>query len=384
MPPSLPIVKLDRVVHRQKEIIRFTFAPDRGVSKLLRDGCKAQWSQTRQCWYVNCTADDKARALAVLNGHVFVDSSALDQKILRSQQNLNDIELPPETILQIDRFRKWLLTKRYSDATVLSYGNMVTFFCKYLVKRNCTEMSPMIVERFNYEFIVYPQKSISYQNQAINAIKQFFEYRGIRVEIGEIERPRHEKKLPVVLSLEEVNRIIKCAYNLRHKTLLCLIYSGGFRLSEAINLKLADIDSQRMLIHIKAAKGRKDRYTLLSQKALAILREYYRVYTPKVYLFEGSGGQRYSARAVQNVVKIAVTRAGIAKRITPHSLRHSFATHLLENGTDLRYIQNLLGHNSPKTTMIYTHVSEMAVQKIRNPFDTIGENLDSTHNDINF
>jgi site-specific recombinase XerD len=182
--------------------------------------------------------------------------------------------------------------------------------------------------------------------------------------------------------MEEVHRMISCAHSLRHKTLLSLIYSGGFRLGEALGLKLCDIDSQRMLIHIKGAKGRKDRYTLLSQKALAILREYYRVYTPKVYLFEGPNGECYSPRSVQNVVKNAVARAGINKRITPHSLRHSFATHLLENGTDLRYIQNLLGHNSPKTTMIYTHVSDMAVQKIRNPFDMMEtqQNFSSSHN----
>ncbi len=385
MPPSsLPLVTLDRAFHRQKEIIRFNFRTDRGVKALVQEGCHAQWSQTRQFWYVDYTPENKAFILEFLGRHVFVDASALEQTERRSHQNLHDIELPPQTVAHIERFRKWMLTKRYSDSTVLTYSSMVTFFCKYLIRRNCTELSPMIVARFNYEFIVYPQKSISYQNQAINAIKQYFEYRGIEVEIGEIERPKREKKLPTVLSLEEVNRIISSAYNLRHKALLCLIYSGGFRLSEAIHLKLCDIDSERMLIHIKAAKGRKDRYTLLSQKALLILREYCNVYTPKMYLFEGANGQPYSPRSVQSVVKIAVTRAGIAKRITPHSLRHSFATHLLENGTDLRYIQNLLGHNSPKTTMIYTHVSDMAVQKIRNPFDLMELNPIPRSNELNF
>jgi integrase/recombinase XerD len=371
MQTSLPTVVLDRAIHRQKEIITIQFEKNTGLLKMIQYELQASWSQTRNCWYVDYNKENELRIVAVLNNFVFVDTSKLRYKENKQRYNMDAIVLSEIEINRIARFKKWLETKRYSDSTVNTYSSLVIFFCKYLIKRNCTEMSPMIVSRFNYEFIVQPKKSISYQNQAINAIKQYFEYCGIEVEIGEIERPKMDKKLPVVLSMEEVHRIISCAHNLRHKTLLSLIYSGGFRLGEALHLKLCDIDSERMMIHIKGAKGRKDRYTLLSIKALAILREYYRVYTPKVYLFEGPNGGCYSPRSVQNVVRLAVARAGINKRITPHSLRHSFATHLLENGTDLRYIQNLLGHNSPKTTMIYTHVSDMAVQRIRNPFDMI-------------
>jgi len=369
MQTSLPTVILDRAVHRQKEILTIQFEKNRAIADIVQSVLHATWSQTRKFWYLNNSSENKIRILEILNPIAFVDTSKLKLKENKYRYNMDSITLSEITVVRIERFKKWLETKRYSDSTVNTYASLVTFFCKYLIKRNCTEMSPMIVSRFNYEFIVQPKKSISYQNQAINAIKQYFEYCGIEVEIGEIERPKQDKKLPVILSMEEIQRIISCAHNLRHKTLLSLIYSGGFRLSEALHLKLSDIDSQRMLIHIKSAKGRKDRYTLLSQKALAIMREYYHVYAPKVYLFEGPNGECYSPRSVQNVVKNAVARAGINKRITPHSLRHSFATHLLENGTDLRYIQNLLGHNSPKTTMIYTHVSDMAVQKIRNPFD---------------
>lgn len=368
MQTNLPIVLLDFHIHRDKKVISIFLDNDQGTYACVKNELKATWSQTAKFWYLDYSEANRSRAIKVLSQFA-LDTSKLDRKERTHRENMHEIVLPEYTIQQIARFKKWMQTKRYSDSTVVTYCSLVVFFCKYLVKRNCTELSPMIVSRFNYEFIVHPQKSISYQNQAINAIKQYFEYRGIELEIGEIERPKKEKKLPVILSMEEVQRIIACAYNIRHKTLLSLIYSGGFRLSEAINLKLSDIDSGRMLIHIKGAKGRKDRYTLLSQKALAILREYYRVYTPKVYLFEAANGKNYSARSVQAVVKNAVARSGIKKNITPHSLRHSFATHLLENGTDIRYIQNLLGHSSPKTTMIYTHVSEMAVQKIRNPFD---------------
>ena len=366
-------VRLDFDIHRNRPVISIRFDKDQGIYACVKNELCASWSQTLKFWYLDYSEANKKLALEKLSDFE-VDVSKLDRKAKVYRENMHNIVLHEHTLQHIARFRKWMETKRYSDSTVNTYASLIVFFCKYLVKRNCTELSPMIVSRFNYEFIVLPKKSISYQNQAINAIKQYFEYREIEVEMGEIERPKREKKLPVVLSMEEVQRIIDCAHNLRHKTLLSLIYSGGFRLSEALHLKLCDIDSQRMLIHIKGAKGRKDRYTLLSRKALAIMREYYQVYTPKVYLFEGVNGGCYSTRSVQNVVKNAVARAGINKRITPHSLRHSFATHLLENGTDLRYIQNLLGHNSPKTTMIYTHVSDIAVQKIRNPFDLMEQN----------
>ena len=365
----IPIVRLDKTIHNQKPVISICFEKSPAILYKVRRELRAYWSESKRFWHMSYSDANKKLILETLKSHARIDTSELDRKEQRSKENMEDVILYYGDEQQIERFRKWLQTKRYSASTVETYSGLVTFFYKYLRKRNCTELTPMIVSRFNYEFIVQPKKSISYQNQAINAIKQFFEYSGIEVEFGEIERPKREKKLPVILSMEEVRRLIDCAYNLRHKTLLSLIYSGGFRLSEALNLKICDIDSERMLIHIKSAKGKKDRYTLLSHKALLIMREYHRVYNPKVYLFEGPNGDRFSPRSVQNVVKVAANRAGIVKRITPHSLRHSFATHLLENGTDLRYIQNLLGHNSPKTTMIYTHVSEMAVQKIRNPFD---------------
>lgn len=383
MPLPLPSVILDFDLHRNKQIISIRFDKDWGVYACVKNEVGATWSQTAKYWYLDFSEANKTRAINLLSEFA-LDTSRLDRKAKVYRQNMHDVVLPDNMQEQMTRFRKWLQTKRYSDATVNTYGSLVVFFCKYLIKRNCTEMSPMIVPRFNYEFIVQPNKSIAYQNQAINAIKQYFEYCGIPLEVGDIERPKREKKLPVVLSMDEVRRIIDGTYNLRHKTLLCLIYSGGFRLGEALQLKLCDIDSDRMLIHIKSAKGRKDRYTLLSRKALAIMREYYRVYSPKVYLFEGPKGECYSPRSVQSVVKNAVARAGINKRVTPHSLRHSFATHLLENGTDLRYIQNLLGHNSPKTTMIYTHVSDMAVQKIRNPFDMMEQIQQNNRSKGNF
>ncbi|OYX22634.1 MAG: hypothetical protein B7Z06_11370 [Flavobacteriales bacterium 32-35-8] len=192
------------------------------------------------------------------------------------------------------------------------------------------------------------------------------------MDILQIDRPRRERNLPEVLSTSDVKAIFDNTHNLKHKTLLALLYSGVLRIGEAINLRISDIDSKRMLIHIKMAKGKKDRYTLLSPSFLELLREYYKVYKPKYFLFQGQTSEQYTNSSAQQVLKNALQLAGIkGRRITLHTLRHSFATHLLESGTDLRYIQSLLGHSSPKTTMIYTHVSDHRIQKIKNPFDSL-------------
>ena len=185
----------------------------------------------------------------------------------------------------------------------------------------------------------------------------------------DIERPIKEHKLPKVISKEEVLAIIENTNNIKHRCIVSLLYSAGLRRSELINLKITDIDGKRMLIKVEDAKGNKDRYTLLSSKLLEKLRNYYKKWKPKIYLFEGPEGMKYSARSIANIIKNAATKAGIKKNVTPHMLRHSFATHLLENGTDLRNIQVLLGHSSLKTTEIYTYVATSSFNKIKNLLD---------------
>lgn len=212
--------------------------------------------------------------------------------------------------------------------------------------------------------------SESYQNQSINAIKFYYEQvKNNPRKTYTLERPRKSHKLPIVLSEEEVKEIFSKAENLKHKCLLYLIYSGGLHISEAINLKKSDIDASRMLVTIRGGKGKKDRVTLLSKKALDLLDEYYKKYQTKEYIFEGQFGGIYSTRSLQKVLKNLLAQTNIKKDATIHTLRHSFATHLLERGTDLRYIQNLLGHESSKTTEIYTHITKKGIDKIRNPLD---------------
>jgi len=188
-----------------------------------------------------------------------------------------------------------------------------------------------------------------------------------------------ERKLPVVLSKEEVKRIINSANNLKHKAILSTIYSAGLRLSEAVNLKIADIDSERMLISIKGGKGKKDRNTILSKELLLLLREYFKEYKPKVWLFENPSYEAVSPRFIQQVFHLSLQKTNINKNASVHTLRHSFATHLLENGEDVRKIQILLGHNNLRTTEIYTHVTSRAIQGLKSPLDDLKIEITDEH-----
>ena len=259
---------------------------------------------------------------------------------------------------------------RYSDNTLKTYQNAFNEFINYFHKHDIDAIDePLIIQYLRY-LVTERKVSNSYQNQAINAIKFYYE----RVLGGQrkfyfIDRPLQEKKLPIVLSMAEVTSILKATRNLKHKTILTVIYSAGLRIGEVVNLKITDIDSDRNQIRISQSKGKKDRYTLLSPKTLILLREYFKAYKPKIYLFEGQNGEKYSARSIQTFFQEVLHKAKVKKKATVHTLRHSFATHLLENGTDLRYIQSLLGHESSKTTEIYTHITTKGFDQIKSPLD---------------
>jgi integrase/recombinase XerD len=226
---------------------------------------------------------------------------------------------------------------------------------------------------YNNEHILKNNLSASFQNQTVNAIKLFFKIiHDSKIEIDKIHRPKRAKVLPNVLSKEEVKLILNAHSNIKHKMMLSLIYSCGLRCGELLALKPVHIDSIRNIVLLKNAKGKKDRIVPLSPKILEMLREYYKVHKPTNYLFEGQNvGLQYDARSLQLILKQALQKSGITKPATLHWLRHSYATHLLESGTDLRYIQELLGHNSSKTTEIYTHVSTKSIQQIKSPFDDL-------------
>jgi len=272
----------------------------------------------------------------------------------------------------LQEFKRALLIKQYSVNTITIYVFAFRAFLKHFYPNPLTEIARPDIEKYLIKVAKERNYSKSSVNQYINAIKFYYEkVLGNDRAVYRLERPFKDKRLPMVLSQAEVTRILKSCHNLKHKAILTLIYSAGLRISELIGLDVSDIDSDRMVIRIKNSKGNKDRQTLLSEKTLDLLRKYYTEYRPKKILFEGQTGERYSATSVQRVFKRALLKAGVRKKATLHTLRHSFATHLLEMGTDLRYIQALLGHTSSKTTEIYTHVTKKAFTKLRSPLDDL-------------
>lgn len=341
--------KAQLISHKGEARIAIYFEKNPDLIARIKKFPGARWSVTKTCWHVADTNENRIKFKLPL-AHTLLPNK--------------------EGIEGIATFKRYLFSKRYSQNTIETYTDALRAFLTFFNTKSIKDITNEDVITFNNEHILKNKYSSSYQNQVVNAIKLFFKIvQEKSIEIDRIHRPKREKKLPKVLSKEEVFKIIDATENLKHKTLLALIYSAGLRISEALNMKLTDIDSERMLIHVKNAKGKKDRYTLLSDKVLVLLREYYLVYKPTDFLFYGHFRSMYASRSAQLVLKNAAKKAGIQKDITLHTLRHSFATHLLENGTDLRYIQDLLGHSSPKTTMIYTHVSNDSLKKIVNPFD---------------
>lgn len=271
------------------------------------------------------------------------------------------------------KFRDWLESRRFPDTTIRTYTSMMETFLKFVAPREASQCTADDLVRMVNDYVLPRGLSYSYQNQLISAVKKFYkEVCCNTIDPGTFSRPRARHKLPNVLSKDEVKRVLAAPMNEKHRVILSVIYGCGLRRSEAIMLEPQDIDRDRMLLSVRQAKGFKDRIVPISPKLVELVDSYLKRYRPVLYLFEGQRqGDRYSAASVEKIFRVACTKAGIRKKITLHGLRHSYATHLLEAGTDLRYIQELLGHRSSKTTEIYTHVTEKSIQKIRSPFDDL-------------
>ena len=266
-----------------------------------------------------------------------------------------------------------LTAKQYSESTIIVYTGCLRKFFQYFEEIDPKEL--IDEQAKEYVLFLLREKKISFsrQKQVISAIKFYFE-KILRKETKKFyfEIPRSkEKKLPVVLSKSEVKKIIASTQNLKHKAILATIYSAGLRLSEVVNLKITDIDSERKLINVRSRKGKKDRTTLLAEELLILLRKYFRVFKPKLWLFEGQNGGQYSAKSVQKIFYTSLKKAKIDKKASVHTLRHSFATHLLEGGEDLRYIQKILGLQNIKTTEIYNYIAKRGIEKITSPLDNL-------------
>ena len=266
---------------------------------------------------------------------------------------------------------KEMQIRNYSPRTIVTYCKLLS----HLEKEFDKSLYEITTEDFKSKLhfmITVKGASTSTINQLISAFKIFYvDVCHRKWEEFHVKRPRREIKLPVVLSLDEVQRMISVTNNMKHKAIIMLTYSAGLRRMEVLQLKPQDIDSQRMQIRVVQGKGKKDRYTILSQKTLEILRIYYKLERPRVYLFEPSGnkGKALSERTLEHIVKNSLKKAGITKEASFHTLRHCFATHLLESGVNIRQIQHFLGHSSLKTTAIYLHVAQIKTDSFTSPLD---------------
>jgi site-specific recombinase XerD len=350
------------------------------LNKIYRTLGFVKYSNTHKAWYLPKNKDLlKQVATAVTSLAQFnveplkltVDEVATKQvnniksKVLNliSEHNLKQLELMLQT----------LTLKAYSSSTINTYKNEFAIFLQTIKTKKVDEFTPQRIKDYLQYCFDELKLSESTVHSRMNALKFYYEKVLHREKFfWEIPRPKKRIILPKVISEEKIVKGLLSIENIKHKVLLMTAYSAGLRVSEVVSIKVANIDSDRMQIFIEDAKGKKDRVVPLSKVALALLREYYTIYKPKEWLFEGQvKALPYSARTAQAVFNFYFEKIGIPKYITFHSLRHSYATHLLESGTDIKYIQELLGHNDIKTTLRYTHVSKKSLSKIESPLDKI-------------
>jgi site-specific recombinase XerD len=340
--------------------------------KNIREQIKAMntsfWHPNQKLWSVVNTEENMIIIKHIL-GNNYIEKSE-KQFVEVKKRALNKPALDALFALE-----KTLILKHYSRSTVNSYKNMFEVFLSKFMDRDLKQITKEEIEGFVYQLIKEHNISISYQNQIINAIKAYYEHvLKMPREYYEVVRPKRNKSIPDVLSPEEVLSIINQPKNLKHKAILWTIYSAGLRISEITRLRIDDIHSDEGYIFVKDSKGKKDRKTILSPYLVDLLRKYYLQYKPSYWLFEGQTGGKYSVSSIRAIFRKAVKESNANPWATVHTLRHSFATHCLENNMNLRYIQNMLGHESPKTTEIYTKTIQINNKNINSPLDNLLKN----------
>lgn len=343
--------------HRGKDVIWIIFPYNKQMQFELKSKFPSvSYSGSNKCWYLP--------DLPVLRAKLKVQQKEMGYQFLDKIHSVNK-----QAFLD---FLSQLQIKAYSINTQRIY---IKEFAELLILINDYRVQDLSPKRLK-DYFLYCSKNLKMKerkmNGKINAIKFYFEQVIHRPKMFfNIPRPKKPSTLPRLLSKYDVKRIIVATPNLKHKLALKICYGLGLRVSEVVNIKLHHIDSTRMMVHIVGAKGKKDRYVPLPKSILKELRTYYQIYKPKEYLFEGAYGGSYSKSSVQQIFRKAMLKVGINKKIGIHGLRHSYATHLLESGADMRFIQELLGHNSIKTTQVYTKVSNRALKNIMSPLDTL-------------
>jgi len=402
-------IQLTAQIHRNQDCILID-APLAANALIKKISC-VKYSKTHQSWYTPLSRENFTAIWQVLQPLASIDLTALKtylhnrNRLLQSRNagqaytvsSSNQItqaplpahrqQQPPQYLKSAANARfiepcnqaattqmiQQLQLKGYSPSTIRTYVNELIQFLAALKNNPADSLGTERVKSYLHYCLVTLQLKEATLHSRLNALKFYYEQVLLKEKFFfEIPRPKKQLQLPKVISEEKIIDGLMAVQNIKHRSLLLLAYSAGMRVSEAVSLQITDINSDRMQIHIKSAKGKKDRVVTLSSTILTLLRQYYVLYKPKTWLFEGQyAGEHISSRSAQQVFKSAYKKLGLPPNCSFHSLRHSFATHLLENGTDITYIQKLLGHNDIKTTLIYTKVSNRDSSKIESPLDKI-------------
>ncbi len=373
--------------HRNKKVIFIEFSYNNELIKIAKEiGC--YWSGSNKKWYLPKNNKNLELIYKSFHKKTLINDSALKQTKNKNNYILPNLkkekrlrvssdELSKKDITNLHKYVKYLRGKTLSESTVRTYYTHILDFFNYLSGKPLEEISNRDVELFIEDVCVPRKYAISTHRQVLGAMKHFKNlFNECLIDDIQLELPKKTRYLPTVLSKEEIVELLRNTKNLKHRAILAIIYASGLRVGELINLELSDIDVNRYQIFIRNSKGRKDRYVIMAKSLMPLLNNYINSYRPTKYFAEGiEPGTKYTAGSIRNFLRKSCKIASITKKVTPHTLRHCYATHLLENGVDLRYIQVLLGHSKPETTMIYTHVATKTLLEIESPLDHIARNI---------
>jgi len=337
-----------------KNVIWISFPYSTPLKLQLQAALKVRWSASQKAWY----ASDNATHRQILG----LEPKLVGKKLMS--------QIYPVNLTAFNKFIETLKLKGYSDHTIKTYTTEFAHLLHLIKSFPVHQLTPERVRSYMLYCSVKLKLSENHLHSRMNAVKFYFE-KVLKLPgyLADIPRPKKPSQLPKVVAKPEIKRMLESVSNIKHRVLLKLCYGMGLRVSELVELKISDVDSSRMQVHVRRAKGKKDRYVTLPESVLDELRQYFREYKPKEYLFEGQFGGKYSIRSTQAVFRQAMKKAKINKTVGIHGLRHSYATHLLESGTDISLIKELLGHKDIKTTLGYTHVAKRHLSKVKSPLD---------------
>jgi integrase/recombinase XerD len=370
----------------KEERIGLFFASNKNILATIKKISGIKWCDTHSYWYLPCTSTyydtlEKATAnIAQLDKKALRNylvkrktATAIQAKAGNKETSNMVVNISNHNLQLLQRTVEHMQLKANSQSTIRTYKNEIALFLQTIKNNKADALTTEDVRRYIHYCINTLKLTENTIHSRLNALKFMYEQvLGREKFFVEIPRPKKPTQLPKVISEEKILRGLLSVKNIKHKAILMTAYSAGLRVSEVVHLKVTDINSDRMQIFVACAKGKKDRMVPLAKATLQILREYVKLYKPKEWLFEGqSNKEAYSSRSAQAIFNEIYKKMGLPKTISFHSLRHSFATHLLENGTDIKYIQEMLGHSDIKTTLRYTHVSKKSIENIESPLDKI-------------